>query len=63
VEAGPLLGLLLSSKEKYGSQNLDIKEYYNKTDLRVPVGVGHVFPESVCRGLRADIRYSFSFRK
>lgn len=63
VEAGPQLGLLLSSKEKYGSQNQDIKKYYNKTDLRVPVGIGYVFPESVCRGLRADIRYSFSFSK
>jgi len=63
VEAGPQLGLLLSSKEKYGSQKEDIKKYYNKTDFRVPVGVGYIFPESVCQGLRADLRYSFSFSK
>lgn len=63
VEAGPQLGLLLSSKEKYGSQNQDIKKNYNKTDVRVPVGVGYVFPESFCQGLRADLRYSFSLSK
>lgn len=63
VEAGPQIGFLLSSKEKYGGQKADIKKNYNSTDLRLPVGVGYIFPESVCKGLRADIRYSFSFSK
>ncbi|MFT3677712.1 MAG: porin family protein [Chitinophagaceae bacterium] len=63
VEAGPQIGFLMSSKEKYGGQKEDIKKYYNSTDLRLPVGVGYIFPESVCKGLRADLRYSFSFSK
>lgn len=63
VEAGPQIGLLLSSKEKYAGRTSDIKENYYATDLRVPVGVGYTFPESICKGLAVDLRYSFSLSK
>lgn len=61
AEAGPQIGFLLSAKESYGSEGAeDIKQYYKKTDIRFPLGVGYNLPID---GLSAGIRYSFSLSK
>jgi len=60
AEAGVQLGLLLSSKEKWGSGNKnDIKKYYKSSDFRLPVGVGYNFKDNLEK-LGVNIRYSFS---
>ena len=60
AEAGPQLGILLSSKEKWGSQDKnDIKKYYRSTDFRFPVGIGYNFKDNLEK-LGVNIRYSFS---
>ncbi len=65
VEAGPQLGLMLSSKESYGtSSSTDIKKYYNTVEFRVPFGIGYEFPSSSpVKGLGVNARYSFNFSK
>jgi len=60
AEAGPQLGFLLSSKEKWGSSNKnDIKKYYKSSDFRLPVGAGYNFKGNLDK-LGVNIRYSFS---
>lgn len=65
AEAGPQLGIMLSSKESFGSSsNIDIKMNYNTVDFRVPFGIGYEFPaSSPVKGLGVNARYSFSFSK
>lgn len=61
AEAGPQIGVLLSAKEAYGDdEEYDIKEYYKKTDVRFPIGIGYNLP---VKGLSAGVRYSFSLTK
>lgn len=63
VEAGPQIGLLLSSKEKYGSSSrISIKDHYKSTDLRFPLGIGYHFSDKLT-GLSLGLRYSFSLSK
>ncbi|RYY56156.1 MAG: PorT family protein [Chitinophagaceae bacterium] len=62
AEAGPQFGYLLSAKEDYNDNpTVDIKEYYKKTEVRLPFGVGYKFTESSVKGLQLNLRYSFSF--
>lgn len=61
AEAGPQIGFLVAAKESYAGQSgNDIKEYYKKTDIRFPVGIGYNLP---IEGLSAGIRYAFSLSK
>ncbi len=63
AEAGPQLGILVASKEKYGSGSLNnIKPNYKPVDIRVPIGVGYDLND-VVKGLSVDLRYSFSLSK
>lgn len=63
AEAGVQFGLLLASKEKWGSGNKnDIKKYYKSSDFRLPVGVGYNFKGNLEK-LSANIRYSFSLSR
>lgn len=62
AEAGPQFGILVASKEKYGTASNNIKPYYKPVDIRVPVGVGYDLNE-VVKGLSVDLRYSFSLSK
>lgn len=59
-EAGPQIGLLLSSKETWNGQENDIKKNYKSTDIRFPLGVGYRFADNL-GGLAVNLRYSFSF--
>lgn len=61
VETGPQIGLLLSSKETFDGQEVNIKAYYKKTDLRWPLGVGYKFGADGRLGISA--RYAFSLSK
>ncbi len=63
AEAGPQIGILLSSKEDWGSStNTNIKENYKTTDLRFPLGIGYSFKEKA-QGLSVNLRYSFSLSR
>jgi hypothetical protein len=59
VEAGPQLGFLLKSEEKFGTDRDDIKPFYKSTDLRFPFGMGYRFNE-IINGFGINARYSFS---
>ena len=64
AEAGPQLGIMLSSKETFAGTAQDIKKYYHTADFRFPFGIGYEFPSSSpVRGLGVNARYSFSFSK
>jgi hypothetical protein len=56
-EAGPQIGFLLSNKEKWNGENVDIKEYYKSIEFRFPIGIGYKFSDAVS----ADLRYSAGF--
>ena len=60
AEAGPQLGFLLSAKDKYDGEDLDIKQYYKSTDFRFPVGIGYQFDASQMHALTINLRYAFS---
>ncbi len=62
AEAGPQIGFLISSKEKYNGNKKDIKQYYKSTDLRLPIGIGYRFNNKF-RDFAAAARYSFSFSR
>ena len=53
AEAGVQPGLLLSAKDKYSGITDDYKDYVNKFDLSIPVGIGYEFKKNFAVGLRA----------
>jgi hypothetical protein len=55
IEAGPQLGILTSAKTKVGSNNLDVKDNFNSTDIGLTVGMSYVKPST---GFGYDIRYN-----
>ncbi|MET0637379.1 MAG: porin family protein [Chitinophagaceae bacterium] len=61
AEAGPQLGYLVSAKEEFDGEHLDIMEFYKRSDFRFPVGVGYEFTGWGLKGVGVEFRYSFSF--
>ncbi|MEO6819722.1 MAG: porin family protein [Ginsengibacter sp.] len=55
LEAGPQIGFLMSAKSKVGSASTDIKNFYNTTNISIPVGLGYL----TSYGLGFDARYNF----
>jgi hypothetical protein len=51
-EAGVQPGFLLSAKDKYEGASEDVKDYFNKFDFSIPLGVGYEFKNNLGVGLR-----------
>lgn len=52
AEAGLQPGFLLSAKDKVQGETQDVKQYFNKVDFGIPVGVGYEFKNHVGVGVR-----------
>jgi hypothetical protein len=51
-EAGIQPGYLVSAKDKYSGKTEDFKDYVNKFDFGIPIGVGYEFKNNIGVGLR-----------
>jgi hypothetical protein len=59
VETGPQIGFLLSAKEKFDDEDIDIKEYFKKTDFSWAIGLGY----KMANGFGINGRYNFGLSK
>ena len=52
IHAGPQLGILMSAKEEFGGESVDVKDDYKSTDIGVAAGVGIDLPMGLNFGFR-----------
>lgn len=70
LEAGPQIGFLMSAKNKQeytltgggmdinGSEEIDMKDFYNTVDFGLNFGVGYKFTENLSAGVRYNVGLS-----